>query len=269
MKILMTTGLLAALLSVNLPLHADSLWKFNEVFSNGDGSVQYIEMTSATSGQGQLQALTLVSSSTDKTSTFTFDRDLSGAVAGSHLLLATPAFTEITGVTPDFTIPRGFIPVAGGSLDFANSTDSLTITRGAMPLNGLQAMNGNGEPVTGSPMNFSGLSATVAAQNWASFDEITGVLNLPMLEVPEAGLANVSFMVNLQSLRFTLRNDYYFYREGISAGEAPSQLMSIGLLYIPGVLVGNEILELVLSLVDDDPVVLGYPEILGITSASP
>ena len=65
----------------------------------------------------------------------------------------------------------------------------------------------------------------------------------------------MSFDVNLATLEFTLRDDFYIYDAGILAGNTPAQLRAGGILYTPRLVVGNEIFEFNLSLLSGDPVV--------------
>src|SRR5262245_52093765 len=99
-----------ALLTLPQPAFAKShLWKFTEVFSNADGSVQFIEMfvfDPAGTAEVQLAGFPLTSSS----STFVFPHNLPNQnTFHTWILLATPAFASLPGApTPDYIIPAQF-----------------------------------------------------------------------------------------------------------------------------------------------------------------
>src|SRR4051812_3022729 len=99
-------ALLAFVVAVLIPARAFAmfhLWQIKEVFSNTDGSIQYIELFSTTPGQTALTGHTLVIHDTAD-HTFTFPTDI-GSSSTKHLLIATPGFKNIPGApTPDYTL---------------------------------------------------------------------------------------------------------------------------------------------------------------------
>ena len=123
------------------------LWKLDEVFSNADGSQQFIEMFCAFPGQqfphtdagGPFGPATLSSGS----QTFVFPHDLPlPAVVGhdtdnQHMLLATAGFNPL-GVTPDYTLPAHFFSTGSDTLNFSAAVggplDSLSWS--ALPTDG-------------------------------------------------------------------------------------------------------------------------------------
>lgn len=246
-------------------------WQISELYSSADGSVQYIELQTTASNQGDLSGLSLTATddSSQQQSSLTLDSNLVGETANSSLLLATAAFEQQTGLSADFTIPQGFLPLQSGTVDFANGTASISYLAGQLPLNGVQAIDGSVAPQSAIPVNFSGLSASLASPVYASFDTDTSVMNLPVLDVPAVGLANVSFDVNLATIEFTLRNDFYLYAAGITAGDSAARLQPGNVLYLPSLLLGDESYELNLALLAGDPVVFGSPSVLSVTNITP
>lgn len=248
-------------------------WEINEVFSNGDGSIQYIELTTDLNGQGQLSGKFLVSSATGAgNTTLTFNGDLVGDTAGKSLLLATAGFADLTGLEPDFTLPSGFVPTRGGSLNFGEGASILTFSQEQFPLNGVQALNSDLQPVTPTPNNFAdNVPATVATDTNATFDTGTNVMNVPVLDAPGIGLANVSFSVNLDidPIVFTLLDNFYLYADGISGGNAPAQLQDGSVLYIPALEVGTDIYEFNLTIIGEDPIALSNLQVLSVTNQGP
>ena len=78
------------------------LWRISEVYSNADGSIQFIEFTTDDNGQEFLDGHTLRSTDDfDATSVdFVFPSDSGSPTAGHTLLLATPEFEAVTGSPP-------------------------------------------------------------------------------------------------------------------------------------------------------------------------
>src|SRR5687767_12389263 len=86
------------------------LWVMNEVYSNADGSVQYLEMTALAGQQQYLTGHSLVARSGGTSRTFSFPADLPGETTGARMLIATQGFAALGIVTPDYIVPNGFFP---------------------------------------------------------------------------------------------------------------------------------------------------------------
>ena len=157
-------ALVAAALAA--PVHASfHHFRIDQVFSNADGTIQYVVMHEAfgTDGEGFWTGHRLETTALDGTKQqFTFQHDLpSQSTANRKVLIATGGFAALNLVTPDFTIPNGFIPIAGGKLDYAEGTDEISF--GALPTDGATAIDRNGAHVAATPTNFAGASTTLAA----------------------------------------------------------------------------------------------------------
>lgn len=135
----------------------------NEIFSNADGTIQFIELREAfgASGQNFLGGHNLTSSSGADQKTFTFNVDLpSSATAGKFVLIGTNGFAALGLVTPDYVVPDGFLFRPSGSVNFAG-VDAVSYTQ--LPADGTTSINRNGVQQTNSPRNFAGLTATIPA----------------------------------------------------------------------------------------------------------
>ncbi len=142
---------------------ASHQWRFNEVFSNTDGSVQFIEMKECCgfSSEHELSGKWLQAVAVDRR--YSFRGNLTGDTANRHLLLATQGFADLPGApTPDFILPDGFLPVAGETLEYWMYTNA-TWTYGALPTDGVTAMNADGSTTINSPTNYAGDSGSVNA----------------------------------------------------------------------------------------------------------
>jgi YVTN family beta-propeller protein len=144
------------------------VWKINEVFSNSDGSVQFIELFCPSNGQQFLSGHTLsVKNAATTLATFTFPSNSSSPTLNKTLLIGTSNLPTVLGVTPDFVIPAGFLAAgANNTLNFEENFDVVSIA--ALPIDGirsLDALSGNpsslaiGTNATASPVTFAGLTS--------------------------------------------------------------------------------------------------------------
>jgi serralysin len=162
MKCLTYFGIVAALLY--LMIGADSarasfhLWKFDEAFSNADGSVQFIEMINSFDAEEFVGGQQLKSNG----NTFTVPTNLPSASTSNHdMLFATAGFGSLPGgVTPDYIIPAHFFNPAGDTLNWASGFDIQST--GQVPIDGLHSriLPGTGTAIN-SPTNFAGASGSV------------------------------------------------------------------------------------------------------------
>ena len=134
------------------------LWKMTEIYSNADGSVQFLELAVDTDGEGLLAGHTLTSTVGGVTRTFNFTSGLPADTANKTMLIATQGFAALNLVTPDYIVPNGFFSAAGGSVNFA---DVDVWNHPALPSGGAQSLDRNGSTATNSPKNFAGQTATI------------------------------------------------------------------------------------------------------------
>jgi len=132
------------------------LWRMAEIFSNADGSVQFLELTVQADGEGLITGHALTSTVGDNRRTFVFKTDLEFRTGGKTMLVATEGFAALGIVTPDFVVPNGFFPTSSGSVDFAG-VDLWDIS--SLPT-GLLSLARDGSRETNSPKNFAGVTGT-------------------------------------------------------------------------------------------------------------
>jgi hypothetical protein len=174
-------GLLAGTAS---PAHAaHHLWRFSQLFSTADGSVQYIQLAVNEDGENQVANFTINSG----TNTFTFPGPLSDPQTTVHkwILLGTANLATLPGgVTPDFVIPANFFPVGGGTLNYAGVD---VWNYGPVPTDRRNALFKSGATVTtgvNAPANFNLqtgsllLSTTVPAASGRWIAVLVGALLL-------------------------------------------------------------------------------------------
>jgi hypothetical protein len=129
------------------------LWNFTEIFSNEDGSIQFIEMRSPSNGEHRLAGHALKSGD----STFNVLTDLpNNQTANKFFIFGTAGFAALPGaVQPDYIIPDGFFDPHGDTLDWANF-DDLTFTDGQLPLDGRMSLLDTFATGVNTPTNFAG-----------------------------------------------------------------------------------------------------------------
>lgn len=157
-------GLSTLLAAFVLPAQASfHLFRIVEVYSNADGSLQYIMLHESTGSNGENlwsgQTLETINAAGQKKQ-YRFASNLpSSSTANRSVLVATSGFATL-GVPPDYTIPDRFVPTDGGKVDFAG-VDEVTLS--LLPVDGATAVGRNRLPVTPAPRNFANATATVAA----------------------------------------------------------------------------------------------------------
>jgi hypothetical protein len=141
------------------------LFRIDQVYSNSDGSIQYVVMRETTGSNGENFWSGQLFATTNKSSVrkqFSFPANLpSSSTASRSVLIATPAFAALGLVTPDYTMPARFLPTDGGTLDYAGGTDSITLP--VLPTDGATSIDRNGSPMAATPKNFSNATAAMTA----------------------------------------------------------------------------------------------------------
>ncbi len=134
-----------------------------EVYSNADGTIQFITLTTNFNGENFSagQPFTSRDLAGNVTASFTFPSNIpSSSTAGRHVLIATQSFAALGLVTPDFVIPDHFVQTGGGSIGTAFHT--FAYGAGQLPLDGTNALYRTGV-MPNLAANFAGQSASVSA----------------------------------------------------------------------------------------------------------
>jgi len=152
----------ATLLVSAVAFAAFHLWTIEQIYSNADGTVQFVVLTTAFNGEN-LWAGSASISSTDTggaTRSMNFFANLpSPSTAGKHVLIATQGFADLGILAPDFIIPDKFISRGPGSVTYFAST----VVYAALPSDGTNALYVGGAVAPNVATNFAGLSASVSA----------------------------------------------------------------------------------------------------------
>jgi hypothetical protein len=138
-------------------------WTVNELYSNADGTVQFVELTCSKAGETFLGGERISCSQSNRTNIFTFPDNLTGDTEDKRLLLATPGFGSLPGgIPPDFVIPTNFLFRPNGRINYAG-LDILTYTN--LPTNGTASLVRSGNrfivATNNSPQNFSDQTGSI------------------------------------------------------------------------------------------------------------
>jgi hypothetical protein len=127
-------------------------WRFDEIYSNASGTVQFVELSDLFNGETLLGQKTLQSNG----HTFTFPADLppNTPTASQHLLLATPGYFNLLGVPKaDYNLGvNNFFSTNGDTLNYVTGTDTITFTAPQLPTDGLHSLV-RLTPETNSPVS--------------------------------------------------------------------------------------------------------------------
>ena len=88
-------------------------WQISEIYSNADGTVQFIELSNISNGENFVHGQVMTATGT-ATKTFTIPTDLNPTLpsANRKFLIGTQGFANLGIVTPDYIMPPGFLTVA-------------------------------------------------------------------------------------------------------------------------------------------------------------
>ncbi|MDQ6619393.1 MAG: hypothetical protein M3Z31_06810 [Pseudomonadota bacterium] len=168
----------ALLLVSSLACASFHLFQIEEMYSNADGTVQYVVLHEFTGSNGENLLGGQRLSSTDHggiTKSITFPANLpSSATANRRVLIATAGFAALGVATPDYTIPARFLPVDGGTLNYAN-VDQVSFA--SLPTDGMNAAY-RGNTVGGNvARNFAGTAASAPATAVGAVEFYNAALN--------------------------------------------------------------------------------------------
>jgi len=147
------------------------LFTIEQVYSNADGTIQFVVLTTSFDGEN-MWAFGAKLSSTDTggaTRNFSFSSNLPNAsTGGKKVLVATQGFADLGIVAPDFIIPNHFISTGPGSVTYSSST----ISYAALPTDGTNALYVGGTVAPNVATNFAGMSASVQPASALNFQGI-------------------------------------------------------------------------------------------------
>lgn len=138
-------------------------WDVNEVFSNADGTVQFVELWEANGTPGETGVGNGTITSDTQSHSFG-NGPVTGPTTNKYYLIATQAFADLPGApTPDEIIPSGSIPffsTAGDTVAFGGFDSWLF---GVVPTNGTDSLDRSTGVGANSPTNYNGDTGSVDA----------------------------------------------------------------------------------------------------------
>jgi hypothetical protein len=161
-KLRIQVCLLGLLLGISGAANATfHLFQISKLYSNADGTVQFIELSAFSGGQQFIAGHTITSAhSGDTTRTFTFPNNLPGDTANHSFLIGTQGFAALNVVTPDFIVPNGFLFTANGLVTYGEGADSFSYA--SLPTSGGLMLNRSGTTSANAAKNFAGATGSVA-----------------------------------------------------------------------------------------------------------
>ena len=140
-------------------------WDVNEVFSNADGTIQFVELREANGTPNEVGVGGHIVSADVTGESFVIASNVPSPTSNRHLLFATAAFAALPGApTPDQIIPAGSVPFFSTSGDTVRYQPWDVFTFGPVPTDGINSMNRTGTAVRpNSPTNYAGQTGSVDA----------------------------------------------------------------------------------------------------------
>jgi len=133
----------------------------NEVYSNSDGSVQFIEFVGDADAQHEWAGHVITSTNDVGTNTYPISTNLPNAATnGRSVLVATQGFANLGIVAPDYIIPNRFLSATNSTISFPGMAGG-TITYTQLPVDGKLSLNRDGSTGINSPTNYAGNTGTV------------------------------------------------------------------------------------------------------------
>ncbi len=150
---LIALGLLVLAAAGSLATAGGHTWRIKEIYSNADGTVQFIEVWESLGGAGEVntQNHNIVSGSNSVA--------VNGPVASPtnlrRLLFGTPAFQALPGAPDvDQTIVANFFNQLGDTITYTG-LDAQTFGPGVLPTDGILSLNRDGTTGINSPENYA------------------------------------------------------------------------------------------------------------------
>ena len=191
-------GVLAAMAGWPLAAHAGHhQWTISELFTNADGTVQFVELKGNANGEGALSPWSVNTTGTTATSQ-NLAPDLPAATLNRYLLLGTAGYASLAALqgapAPDRTIPANFLEVlTADTVVYAGLGGAATRAYGAggIPTNGIDSLDFEHDPnATNTPTNYAQATGSINAAPPAAIPALPrfGALALIGLVVIAAGV---------------------------------------------------------------------------------
>ncbi len=144
------------------------LWDINELYSNSDGTIQFVELHVPMAAPNETFMINKYIRSASTGAEFLFPENLVGSTSFKHLLVATAGFASLPGApTPDYILPDNFLGLGSDTITWY-VYDSWTYPTPDLPLDGINSVQKDLSTGTliiapNTPTNFADVTGTVDA----------------------------------------------------------------------------------------------------------
>jgi hypothetical protein len=147
-------------------------WNLTEVFSNADGTIQFVELIGTANNEQFVNGFTITASSGPNV--FTFVGNLpSSATNGKWALVGTSAFALAAGApAPDYVLPDNFFDPTSDTLNYAG-VDSWAVSN--VPVDGVNSLDRATGVGTNTPTNFAGQSGSIDVSGGPAVPSFGGI----------------------------------------------------------------------------------------------
>jgi hypothetical protein len=114
--------LIVGLALVALGDFAHAVINVDEVYSNFDGSIQFIVLSRSGHPLPSLAGRSLTATDGGTSQRYTFAADVTADENHPNILVGTQRFADLGAITPDYIMPEGFLPLANGSVAIDDAT---------------------------------------------------------------------------------------------------------------------------------------------------
>lgn len=153
-----------AMLGLVPPAYAEfHLFAIDQIFTNADGSVQFVVLFEDLNFDGENlwkgQFISTTHRDFSQYNAYKFLNSLpSSKTSRKRVLVATEGFAALGIVTPDFVVPNQFIDTVSGSVQYAGVS---TVVYDSLPTDGVHAIDLNGKVIQNLATNFAGQTGSV------------------------------------------------------------------------------------------------------------
>ena len=133
-------------------------WRVKEIFSNADGTIQYIETWEAFGGAGE--TATANHNIASNSNMFTIPSNVLAPTSNKSLLFATQGFADLNVVVPDYIISDNFFSIVNDSIAYT-PLHTVTFLAGQLPTDGISALAADLSVVVNSPENYLGQGGSI------------------------------------------------------------------------------------------------------------
>jgi len=133
------------------------LFTIEQVYSNADGTVQFLVLTTKSDGENFWAGRSI--SSLNRSFNFTTNLP-DGFTKGKRVLVASQGFAALGLIAPDYVIPNNFLQTGSGYVNFA---EVYTLSYKSLPTDGTNALFNDGTIARNLATNYAGQTVSLAA----------------------------------------------------------------------------------------------------------